>query len=121
MSRIIIEEAYQFKGFGGCESECRLTILGTPDKTVVVLSQLKNSKGTSVTNAIEILRDSVMNDYLFDSNTAVWYEHYGYGVGANKKNSRITLVTFDENNIPMWCKSISSDEFKKLYDYDLDI
>jgi len=122
MSKIIIEEAFQFKGFGGCKSECGLVILGTPDnKVVVVLSQLKNGKGTSVTNAIEIIKDKIMNDYLSDGDDIIWYEHNGYGIGMSKERSIVTHVTFDENNNPAWHKSISSDEFKKLYDYDLDI
>ena len=121
MSRIIVEETFQFKGFGGCKSECGLVILGTSDKVVVVLSQLKGNHGTSVTNAIEIIKDKVMNDYLSDSDDIIWYEHYGYDIGMDKKNSKVTLVTFDENNNPTWHKTISSDEFKKLYNYDLDI
>ena len=121
MSKIVVEKTFQFKGFGGRKSECGLVILSTSDKVVVVLSQLKGNHGTSVTNAIEIIKDKVMNDYLSDSDGIIWYEHNGYDIGMSKERSIVTHVTFDENNNPSWNQSISSDEFKKLYNYDLDI
>jgi len=121
MSKIIVEEKFQFKGFGGCKSKCGLVIFNASDKVIVVLSQLKGNHGTSVTNAIEIIKDSVMDKYLSSSDDIVWYEHYGYGIGMDKKNSKVTKVTFDKNNNPMWGYSISSDGFKELYGYDLDI
>jgi len=59
---------YKFGGFGGYPSRCHIRVLDEPDKPLVVIcSQLANDPGTSVTNAAEIIAQSVQ-EYLAQDN-----------------------------------------------------
>jgi hypothetical protein len=59
---------YRFGGFGGYPSRCHIRVLDEPDKPLVIIcSQLANKPGTSVTNAAEIIAQSIQ-DYLAQDN-----------------------------------------------------
>lgn len=65
---IVQDFTYSFGGFGGHPSRCHIRVLDEPDKPLVVIcSQLANKPGTSVTNAVEIIAQSVQ-DYLAQDN-----------------------------------------------------
>lgn len=59
---------YRFGGFGGYPSRCHIRVLDELDKPLVVIcSQMANKPGTSVTNAAEIIAQSIQ-DYLAQDN-----------------------------------------------------
>ena len=59
---------YKFGGFGGYPSRCHIRVLDEPGLPLVVIcSQMANKPGTSVTNAVEIIAESIQ-DYLAQDN-----------------------------------------------------
>jgi len=75
-----------YKGYGGCEAFCgiKIWVIGggagsaLPHRYVVVMTQLEENKGTSVTNASEIIATTVLRDLLpkADPDIITWIEHY---------------------------------------------
>ncbi|ODU51332.1 MAG: hypothetical protein ABS92_00255 [Thiobacillus sp. SCN 63-374] len=81
---------YNFGGFGGYPSRCHIRVLDEPDKPfVVICSQLANKPGTSVTNAAEIIAQSVQ-DYLAQDNLPLATTIQKY-----IKTSRLTKILGD--------------------------
>jgi hypothetical protein len=81
---------YNFGGFGGYPSRCHIRVLNDPDKPLVVIcSQLANSSGTSVTNAAEILAQSI-KDYLTQDNLPL-----AAAIQRYIKTSRLTKILGD--------------------------
>lgn len=63
---------YQFPGFGGCDSVCRLTLGFTEsDQPAIVCSQKIGSVGTSITNAVEIIANNFIIDLMSGKRFAV--------------------------------------------------
>ena len=85
----IVFDRYEYVGFHGCRSFCKLEILPLPSgRTVVIATELPDNPGTSVTNACEILASSVCVGFGIDPSTLVWLEHYGYASSSPSGNPR---------------------------------
>lgn len=77
---------YTFQGYFGARSVCRLRIYhvrlgdqqGNVTRPLVVLTELANNPGTSVTNAAELLATKVEREYQLPPST-LWVEHYDRG------------------------------------------
>lgn len=81
---------YNFGGFGGYPSRCHIRVLDEPDKPLVVIcSQLAKRPGTSVTNAAEIIAQSVQ-DYLAQDNLPL-----ATAIQRYIKTSRLTKILGD--------------------------
>ena len=67
----------KFNGFSNTPSECYYSIIKFKDKDTVVFIQ-KNLKGTSITNMIEFLASTVVNDELADKDPKdiLFFEYY---------------------------------------------
>jgi hypothetical protein len=65
---------FAFKGLHGYPSECDVHIANN----VVVVSELPDNPGTSVTNAWPLLADAIYNQMLANQerSSIVWIEHY---------------------------------------------
>lgn len=81
---------YRFLGFGGYPSRCHIRILDEHDKPLVVIcSQLAKNPGTSVTNAAEMIAQSVQ-DYLAQDNLPL-----ASAIERYLKTSRLTRILGD--------------------------
>ncbi len=71
-----VDTVFDFLGLGDYPSSCGLRIyLRERQAPVVVLTELRENPGTSVTNAAEFLARQVAQAYDLPSDT-VWVEHY---------------------------------------------
>ena len=67
---------YSYVGYHGCPSRCGLDIWQSKDATVVVVTELHDNPGTSVTNVAESLATQVCRQYGISPQGLVWIEHY---------------------------------------------
>lgn len=67
---------FDFLGLGGCACCCRARVFGAGAAPVVVLTELADNPGTSVTNAVESLAAQFCECYELDGADVVWVEHY---------------------------------------------
>ena len=63
---------YHYKGFGGCESQCDLEI----HKNLVIVTEIPENEGTSVTNVAEQLATQICEKFKIDPSKLIWIEHY---------------------------------------------
>lgn len=106
---------YPFQGFWNCHSICGLdTFEGKNSwqgKTVILLTELSNNEGTSITNAIEILaRELISKDKFNDTVLVEYYDDSGY-----------SEVVFTDNRFtnPDW-KFLTEEEFNNSVKNNLD-
>jgi hypothetical protein len=71
-------QIFHYKGFHGCDSKCGLEIKRHDEKITVVLTELDDNPGTSVTNMIEHLATMVYHQFLkgIPVENITWIEHY---------------------------------------------
>lgn len=113
-------ENYEFKGFSPLvKSECKILVLQKNDTEVVICSQLENYYGTSITNAVERIWQSLVDKRTI-STSAIWYEHYPIGEGLIPDMYSIVRVKFDENGSPTWGAQIHWEELSKRYDIPVE-
>ncbi len=67
-----------FKGFWNAKSKCRIDIEHNKNKTKVILTELKENQGTSVTNMVEHLATMTKHQFLHETpaEKIEWIEHY---------------------------------------------
>jgi len=75
----------------GVRARCRIRIYRA-HAAVVVITELPDNPGTSVTNAIEYIATCVMHDYKLDPRTTTWVEHYP---GQADRPETWDVVTFE--------------------------
>ena len=85
--------------------KCDLTIVDSNNGLVIIVSQIPNHHGTSVTNAIETIRDSVMKTLRLDTEPA-WFEHYPKGSSILGNKYTLMEVEF-ENGQPQWSSLVT--------------
>lgn len=69
--------AYRFRGYAGIWATCRLRIWGRPGAQLALATELPTNEGPSITNAAEVLWESVDED--FDtSGTFLRFEQSAY-------------------------------------------
>lgn len=109
---------YQYKGFGNCNSKCGVMIWHNLDTNIVVvlLSELSDNRGTSITNMSEYIATQIAEKENFPVST-VWFETYiGYD---NTFKDEIDLITYemwidgDRYSKPKW-EFYGLDKFKEL-------
>lgn len=79
-----IDDIFEWKGwgngFGSWDSKCRVRVYhnqdGEIDREVAVITELKDNKGTSITNCIEFLTVLLVNKYELTLNKLTIVEHY---------------------------------------------
>lgn len=69
---------YNYKGYWGFDSKCGVEIKRDNDKVTVILTELPDNPGTSVTNMIEHLATMIYHQFLKDVlvENITWIEHY---------------------------------------------
>jgi hypothetical protein len=84
------EQIFYYKGYGLHPSKCGLKIVKETENVTVILTELTDNPGTSVTNCIEEIATQVYQQFLKDTPVEKirWIEHY--------PPSGIFEETFDE-------------------------
>lgn len=77
---------YNYYGIGNCECRCDIEIYGA----LVIVTELKDNPGTSITNWAEHLATKICRDNNIDMKSLVWVEHY--------PEEDYDLVTFEIEN-----------------------
>ena len=89
---------------------CRLRIYGANVGTVIVLSELAENLGVSVTNAAAALATEIARIYQLDPDTTFWIEHYGaFSYKGGDCDETFDLVTFTWRN-----RTASNAEWQRL-------
>ena len=89
---------------------CRLRIYGANVGTVIVLSELAENLGVSVTNAAAALATEIARIYQLDPDTTFWIEHYGaFSYKDGDCDETFDLVTFTWRN-----RTASNVQWKRL-------
>ena len=66
-----------YRGFHGCDSWCDIEVVRVSDAcTVVIVTEVDDNPGTSVTNMAEELATEVCKTFRISPHKLVWYEHY---------------------------------------------
>lgn len=71
-----IDKIFDFEGLWGVPSKCGLKIVERAGKTVVIVSELYlNNPGTSVTQAVGILPNTICQTFGIEPSALVYIEH----------------------------------------------
>lgn len=72
------DSVYEYEGFGGCESRCRIRIFRPPDGPPVVIATeaAGTNPGTSITNMTAEIATDVTRIHHLAGEPFVWIEHY---------------------------------------------
>lgn len=104
---------FYYKGLGGCQSVCQLSIDKTRD--LVIATELAENQGSSITDFAEELATLVVQVYGLNPFRLIWIENYNkmsYPDGKDT-NESFALVTFmiyaGKFKAPQW-QSISKNE-----------
>ena len=71
-----IDTTFYFAGLYGCASHCRARVFGAGAAPVVLLTELADNDGTSVTNGVETIAAQLCDFYRLDGADVVVVEHY---------------------------------------------
>ncbi len=123
--RLIEDHIHAFRGPSGVRSACRVRLYqpedageALGDASVVVVSELANNPGTSVTNAIEQIAAEVMDAQDF-GRVPTFVEHYPPEATGGREKT-FDLVVFGHHEIweimhgGIWRKEIGSPTWKPL-------
>lgn len=88
-------EKFEYEGYHGCESFCKVEIYGKNKLALVVMTELKNNPGTSVTNRSEAIASMVVTRYGLAPSRTLFIEHYDHNSyhGGNDKPT-YSMVTY---------------------------
>jgi hypothetical protein len=90
MKEIIYTGEFQYQGHQRQLSICELTMLQTPDRLIVIATEIAQNPGTSITNAYKLLAQKIVEEFQINPLTALWIEHY------NDKS----YTNFQKDNLP---------------------
>jgi hypothetical protein len=107
---------FEFKGFFGCYSKCGYRLEQTDKWTVLIVSELDDNPGTSITNAVEILFPQICEKLNLDPEKLVWVEHYSE-TPVYVEIWDVVTMDFEDNKpklmSPKW-ERISTDDVRKI-------
>jgi len=116
-------EIYEYNGFWNCKAKCGIDIEKKKDHCVVMLTELDDNTGTSITNAYEQLATEIYNAKLKSEYTPqqiLWVEHYpdrGHSGGSPMFEESFAEVTMrwdgHKFSTPQWIH-IRPNEIKNL-------
>lgn len=118
MSTTIEQKEYYYFGHFHDPSTCYLQIFKNNDNGhhIIVVTEMPDNKGTSVTNAIETLAQNITSEY--DINDFTWIEHYT-SHSFNREEDTFDEATFEGENYtrPKWERT-SLEKVKELIHAD---
>lgn len=97
-----VEEIFDYLGYGIHKSKCGLKIKERNGKALVILTELSDNPGTSITNAYEDIATRIFKERLSHlyPDSIRWIEHYPDRGGKNYKGEPEIKETFDEVLLP---------------------
>lgn len=109
---------FNYKGFGRCESKCGVTIIDENGKKTVVLTELPDNPGTSITNFVEGIATLVHNQFLPDTppESIRFIEHYpSESRGGDDETFDLVILKWDGKQFrgPLW-KPLPAEEVEKI-------
>lgn len=113
---------FNYKSFLGFSSICDVKIYQTETKVIVIYTEIPENKGSSVTNATEIIATNVFNKLQFKLDikpeSIIWIEHYpvrGTDYASVPESFDIVRFVWDgvKYNNPNWTNS-SKEEVEAL-------
>lgn len=105
-------ETFEFEGFWKCESKCGVTIQKNEENLTVILTELNDNPGTSITNAFEMIATRLYNERFRDRNPwdIKWIENYPARHHREETFDEVSLHwDGSEYNSPVWRRL---DDFK---------
>ncbi|MDP9439516.1 MAG: hypothetical protein M3P49_12365, partial [Actinomycetota bacterium] len=93
--RLALDAVFPFRSPSGARSKCRVRVyepLDARDSVVVVVSELPENTGTSITNAAEVIAAEIAHAYRL-STPYVYIEHYP-PTSTNGSTEKFDLVVF---------------------------
>jgi hypothetical protein len=97
---------------------CRVRIYGANPYTIIVLSELAENPGVSVTNAAAAIATEIARIYMIDLDTTIWIEHYGAfsykGGDCDETFDRITFTWRNRTASNAEWKRLTADELHEL-------
>lgn len=97
---------YNYKGYFKCNSICGVDIKEKDDVFTVVLTELEENNGTSVTNMIEHLATEIKKLFLRDISieNICWIEHYPETKYRKKETFAKVMMEWDGDKFshPRW-------------------
>lgn len=97
---LTVSTPLEYPGYHGQLSRCFVQFWESQDRpTVVVVSELNDNPGTSVTNRIEVIAERITRAFELDRDTTIWFERYpgrpGGGFGSVERFRRV-IFELDE-------------------------
>lgn len=103
----------------GKPAHCRLRIYDTEAGAVVILSELADNHGISVTNASDALATEIANIYRLNRTTTRWVEHYDR---TSYQHGKDMTETFDEITYTWSLYGVASDpQWRRIVGEELEI
>lgn len=92
-------ETYHYKGFWNCDSKCGLEIKRDNEKATVILTELKDNPGASITSIIEGIATLVYKQFLSDIpvENITWIERSPPSRRVRRNWETLTIVSMDWN------------------------
>ena len=109
---------YSYQGYTRIESFCGLKLLERDGNTLVILTELPDNPGTSVTNCVEKIATKVLKEFRLDWHDITWIEHYPAASRGFDKKPSYDLVEFDWNWLgraehPKWLH-LTEEKFSRI-------
>ena len=108
MKRIESKE-YSYLGYNHIPAKCHLQIFKDEHYChhVVIVTELPNNTGASITNAIEILAQNITSEYNIHTMTMIEHYHRPLSIDDAIDDDTLDIVTFEGDNYsnPKWART----------------
>lgn len=114
----MIDMTYHFKGFLGSRCRCRIRIINTPGKDVIIATEPKDGRGDSVARCAPQMATRIAHEFRIDPERLVWIEHHPKKtVNDSIEEERFDLVRLSWNGksfLNTERKPIGRDELEQM-------
>ena len=109
---------YHYEGFNKRPAKCGLEFIKEEGRVTVIMTELDDNPGTSVTNMVELLATKIYNEHLKDNyaiDQVQWIEHYPERSHMPGKN--MIEETWDEVKMKWDGKKFEHPKWKHLKEH----
>lgn len=112
----MIDMIFDLKGFLGLKNSYRLKIFRTPEKDVVIATELRDDPEKSTSNTADKLATQVIDKFEINPERLLWIEHYPTLIlDSSVKKERFDTVKLQWNG-----KKFSNPEWKNIQKEDVE-
>lgn len=119
--RLVDTNDYEFTAATGVKATCGLRIVRDAEQTVVILTELPDNRGMSVTNAAEELATQVRREFGLDPDQTRWIEHYPERETSVHQRPHRESATYDEIIYTWEDYQASEPEWRRLAEEEIEI